>query len=107
MEQQKYDSPAGCLLRIFWMMIGNVILACCAFGILQHRSSVLSIADILYWAAVGSLLAARFVDVRHLDGKTAEGSPATMAHWRRYAAALSAASMGIWVVAHAIARYWT
>ncbi len=106
-EDHKYDPPAGCLLRLFWMMIGNVILLLCAYGIIQHRSSVLSTADAFYWAIVGSLLAARYVDIRHLCGTTAEGDPATMAHWRRYATVLGVVSTSLWLGAHAIAYYGT
>ena len=107
MEEQKYDPPAGCFLRLFWMIIGNVILLSCAYGIIEHRSAVLSIADAFYWAIVGSLLAARYVDIRRFNGTTAGGDPATMAHWRRYAAVLGVVSMSLWLGAHAIVYYGT
>jgi len=103
MEEQKHDPPAGCLLRIFWMMIGNVMLLSCAYGIVQHRSGMLSIADAFYWAVVGSLLAARFIDIRDFCGTTAEGGPATMAHWRRYAVLLGVVATALWFVLHGIA----
>ena len=106
-EDQKYDPPAGCFLRLFWMMIGNGILLFCAYGIIQHRSSVLSIADAFYWAIVGSLLAVRYVDIRYVYGLTAGGDPATTAHWRRYAMVLGVVSTGLWLGAHAIAYYGT
>ena len=106
-EDHKHDPPAGCFLRFFWMMIGNVILLFSAYGIIQHRSSVLGIADAFYWAIVGSLLAARYVDIRYLYGTTADGDPATMAHWRRYATVLGVVSTGLWLGAHAIAYYGT
>jgi len=92
-EDHEYDPPAGCFLRLFWMMIGNVVLLFCVYGIIQHRSSVLSIADAFYWAIVGSLLAARYVDIRYLYGTKADGDPATMAHWRRYATVLGVVSV--------------
>ena len=104
-EDHKYDPPAGCFLRIFWMLIGNAILLACAYGIVQHRSSLLSIADALYWTIVGSLLAARYIDIRYLYGLTAEGDPASMAHWRRYARVLGVVSTGLWLVVHAIAHF--
>ena len=104
-EDHKYDPPAGCFLRIFWMLIGNAILLACAYGIIQHRSSLLSMADALYWATVGSLLAARYIDIRYLYGLTAEGDPATMAHWGRYATVLGVVSTGLWLGAHAIAHF--
>ncbi len=106
-EDHKFDPPAGCLLRLFWMLIGNVLLLFCAYGVFQHRSSVLGMADALYWAIVGSLLAARYVDIRYLHGTTSDGDPATMTHWRRYATVLGVVSTGLWLGAHAIAYYRT
>ena len=110
MEEQRYqdhkhDPPAGCFLRLFWMMIGNIVLLLCVYSVIQHRSSVLSIADAFYWAIVGSLLAARYVDIRYLHGTTADGDPATIAHWRRYAVFLVLIATGLWLVAHAIAYF--
>ena len=98
-------SSIACFLRLFWMLIGNVILLFCAYGIVQHRSSVLSIADAFYWAIVGSLLAARYVDIRYLYGTTADGAPATIAHWQRYAVFLVLVATGFWLVVHAIAYF--
>jgi len=46
-EDAKYDTPAGCFLRLFWMMIGNAILLFSACSIYQHRGSLLSMADAL------------------------------------------------------------
>ena len=106
-EDREYDPPAGCFLRVFWMMIGNVILLACAYGIVQHRSSVLGMADAFYWVIVGSLLAARYVDIRYLLGTTADGDRATMAHWHRYATVLCVVSTGLWLGAHAMAYYGT
>ncbi len=104
-EDQKHDLPAGCLLRFFWMTIGNVIVLFCAYGIIQHRSGVLSIADAFYWASVGCLLVVRYVDIRYLKGLTADGDPASMVHWRRYAVLLGVAATVLWFVAHGIAYF--
>ena len=104
-EDHRYDPPAGCFLRIFWMIIGNAILLACAYGIVQHRSSLLSIADAFYWAIVGSLLAARYVDIRYLYGLTSEGDPASLDDWRRYAVILVFVATGLWLVVHAMAYF--
>jgi hypothetical protein len=104
-EDHKYDPPAGCFLRLFWMTFGNVLLLACAYGITMHQTSLLSIADVLYWAMVGSLLAARYVDIRYLQGTTADGDPATLAHWRRYAAIVGVVSAILWLGAHTVAYY--
>ena len=108
MENQKYedhqhDPPAGCFLRLFWMMIGNFILLFCATTIAQNQSSFLGVADAFYWATVGGILAARYVDIRYLKGLTADGDPASMLHWRRYAVLLGVAATVLWFVVHGIA----
>jgi hypothetical protein len=105
MEEQKYDPPAGCLLRISWMMVGNVVLLFCAYGITEHRSGVLSIADAFYWTLVGSLLAARYIDIRYLYGLTVDGDPASLDDWRRYAVFLVLVATGLWLVLHAVAYF--
>ena len=102
-EDHKYDPPAGCFLRLFWMLIGNLILLFCAYSITQNRSSFFSVADAFYWAAVGCLLAVRYADIRYLKGLTADGDPASMAHWRRYAGLVLIASTCLWLVVHAVA----
>ena len=104
-EDYGYDPPAGCLLRLFWMVVGNVILLFCAYGIIQHPSSLLGIADVFYWAIVGSLLAARYVDIRYFQGTTSDGDPASLADWRRYTVVVVLVTTGLWLVAHAIAHF--
>ena len=111
MENQKYkdhkhNPPAGCFLRLFWMMIGNLILLSCALAIAQNQSGLFSVADAFYWASVGCLLAARYVDIRYLKGLTADGDPASMAHWRRYAVLVLIASTCLWLVVHAVAIFY-
>ena len=102
-ESPEYGSTSGCLVRVYWMALGNVILLFCAFGILQNDSSLFGIADAFYWAVVGSVLAARYVDVRYLGGMTADGHPASWGHWRRYAVLLLAGCTAVWLVLHAAA----
>ncbi len=92
-------SLLGCLIPTFWMLLGNGLLALCALAI-AAGTTPFSAADVLYWLTVVCLLAARYVDIRYLKGRTAEGAPATMAHWRRYAMVLSAVSAVVWIGAH-------
>jgi len=94
-------SLLGCLIPTFWMLVGNGILALCAVAI-AAGSSLFGAADLFYWLTVGGLLAARYVDIRYLNGRTAEGKPATPAHWRRYAVILIAVAAAAWIVAHAM-----
>ena len=51
-----------------------------------------------------ALAAVRFVDNRWLDGRTAEGAPATAADLGRHVVGLVAVAGGLWVLAHLAAR---
>ena len=93
----------GCLVRLFWLMVGNVILVLAAIGIGQnHAGFTLTGRDIFFWAAALSLLVVRYVDIRYLGGQTGDGHPASMTHWARYAATILGISLVLWLVAHAI-----
>lgn len=95
-------SLAGCLVPAFWMLGGNGILAVCAVAIASRGIGIFGFVDVLFWFTVGCLVAVRYADIRYLGGRTAEGTPATMAHWRRYALVLTVASTAVWLTAHAI-----
>ena len=103
--EKRSEPPAGCVLRVFWMILGNLVLFFCAFFIADKPGAFLkfSLFDIVFAAVAVALLAARYIDIRYLNGTTAVGAPASMTHYRRYALILVAASVGVWVAAHGIA----
>jgi hypothetical protein len=101
-EEVKHDPLAGCLLRLFWMIVGNALLAFCAVSIVGGPSRLLGLEDAFYWALVGCLLAVRYVDIQYFNGQTADGDTASMADWRRYVVRVGVVSAGLWLVAHAI-----
>jgi hypothetical protein len=95
---------ASVLLRIFWVLFGNIIAAVCAVAIaMSDRSGFFTWADPVYWLTVAALIAARYTDIVRYGGTTADGQPATLAHWRRYATVVAVASILIWAGAHAVA----
>jgi hypothetical protein len=61
--------------------------------------------DLVFWVAVSSLVVVRWLDVTRLEGKTAEGEPATMTHWRHYAAVVTGSALAAWLLAHAVAFF--
>ena len=103
--EKRSEPLAGCVLRVFWMVPGNMALFFCAFFIGDKPAAFLRFSglDIAYGAVVGALLAARYIDIRYQNGATMFGAPASMTHYRRYALILIAASIGVWVAAHGIA----
>jgi len=103
-EQQATEGASGCLLRVYWMMLGNALVAVCAYLIVQ-AGGALTPVDVVYWLAAASLVAARYVDVRYMEGRTAEGQPATMRDWRRYWPGVLGVSAGLWAAAHALGYF--
>ena len=95
----------GCLVRAFWMLLGNALLALAAIGIAKTHERFLSLADLAFWGCFLALLGARYVDIRKYSGLTGTGEVANMAHWRRHALILAAAAVGLWVAAHLGARF--
>jgi hypothetical protein len=101
-SKQDDDALGGCLIRLFWMFLGNAMLFLCAMAMAQEASGWFGPIDALFWALVGSLLIARYVDIAHFNGKTAEGNVATLADFKRYASILLVVSVGLWAGAHVV-----
>jgi hypothetical protein len=98
---QENTSLAAALLRVYWMFLGNAIAAVAWFMIFKTGWGM-SLADVLYGLAMISLLAARYWDIRAYGGQTADGEPATMAHFTRYAIGLVALGAVLWLAAHGL-----
>lgn len=97
------NSSAGCLIRLFWMGAGNIILFLCVTYIFHNRVRGLELVDLGYWLTVVAMVAARWVDIRSYNGDTVTGEPATLSHWRRYAVRLVAGALVAWLVVHLLA----
>ena len=98
--QPEYQSPAGCLPRIFWMAVGNIALVMAALAI--YTSAGWSIADLAFWLIVGLLIGARYIDIVRYKGTTVHGEPATTAHFKRYVLILLVVGAAVWAVARAL-----
>jgi len=79
----------GCLTRLYWMFGGNAILLFVTVFIVDKHFKFPSLLDLAYWATVISLLVVRYIDVRFMNGDTAEGKPSTLQDFRRYAFTLT------------------
>ncbi len=97
-------SAAGVLLRLWWMLIGNLILVLCLIFIVQHHGVFFHAADPVFGGAVISLILARYVDIRCCRGLTATGTPATMRTWVRYTVFLAVGAPVVWALAHGAGR---
>ena len=93
----------GCLIRLIWLVLGSGILFFIWISILSHKGTFFSALDAAFGATVALLIAVRYIDITRLNGQTASGEPATLAHWRRYSVMLLSCGAVAWAVAHAIA----
>ena len=95
------SEATGCLpavLRLLWLIVGNVALFLLATLIAQRSS--LSELDFVFWATVAALILVRYIDITRLHGSTKDGEPASLQHWRRYVLLLLLASGALWGMAH-------
>lgn len=92
----------GCLVRLFWMALGNALLLACAALVAKQKAWTFSIVDGAYLAVVLLMIAARFVDISRFHGETTDGKPATMAHFKRFAVLLLLVGAGVWALAHSV-----
>jgi len=98
----KQDSSAGLLARVFWMLIGNMVLVISMIIIFQYKDSMFHAADLVFWITIAALILVRYLDIKFWGGMTAAGGPATIANWNRYAAALLIGSVGVWALSHVV-----
>lgn len=101
-DQETAATPlAGCLVRLFWMVGGLIALFFLSLSIVGNRG--FSVYDPAFAAIAVAMILVRFLDVRFLKGETADGNPATLRDWRRYAVGVAVCSFGCWLVLHGVA----
>src|SRR5687767_8728625 len=92
------ESLPGCLVRLGWMVGGNLLLLMLTLTILRELEWTLTLKDALFWLVVATMVALRYVDMMRLRGTTADGEPTTARHVRRYAVGL----LGVWALVWAM-----
>jgi hypothetical protein len=96
----KQSTGTGCLVRICWLLLGNVAILIAARVIALHKESFWSPTDLAFWIIVAGMIAIRYLDISKLDGLTATGEPASMKHWKVYSLLLTVISLVIWGLSH-------
>ncbi len=91
------ENPSGCLVRLYWMLFGNILLLGCAA--LMMKTGAIAIYGSAYFAVAASIIAARFADIRYFNGQKADASgPATMDDMKKYAATVFAIYLLFFIV---------
>lgn len=107
MQDQKEVSAGGAqvLIRLYWLFLGNAILAFLLVFIVEKHPKLPSLFDVAYLATLASLILVRYVDIRFLNGQTGEGKPATVAHWRRYAMLVAPVGLAAWLLTRTLVHF--
>ena len=77
---------AGRLLRMFWLVVGNVVLYAVWLTIVITSAPLFSALDAAAWGTAALMLIARRVDVIRYKGRTVDDRPATLRDWRLHTA---------------------
>ncbi|HHU15871.1 MAG: hypothetical protein KBI41_04340 [Kiritimatiellae bacterium] len=94
----EHSSEAGCLIRVYWMFLGNAILFTLLAYLFLNRLRFPSFLDAGCLLVLVSLIAARYIDIRRFNGANGENSaPATMADWRKYTLLLVTGCVAVWL----------
>lgn len=106
MQDQKQVSPGGTgvFVRLYWLILGNVLLFFLLVSLFEKHPPLPSLLDAVYFVVVASLILARYIDIRFLNGETGEGTPATMTNWRRYTMLVGSVGVGAWLLARTLAH---
>ncbi|HET8712069.1 MAG TPA: hypothetical protein VFM23_00115 [Gemmatimonadales bacterium] len=84
------------------MVAGNLALFALVLSIFNQDG--FSLLDGAYWLVVVALAAIRYIDIKRFAGQTVDGTPATMAHFRRYGTRLLLVATGLWIFVHVLQR---
>lgn len=93
----------GILLRLVWMLGGPAAIYVALALVAVRGDAFPSTLDLVVWGAVALVLAVRWIDVVHCRGQTAQGDPATLAHWRRFAVLVVLIAAAGSALAHSLA----
>lgn len=97
-SNEKPLGGSGCLVRLYWMFGGNLILLFLIIFAIDKHFKFPSWLDLAYLIAVITLVAVRYIDIRYMQGETAEGKPASMKDFRNYSVILVIISSLVWAL---------
>ena len=98
-QTDRSQSLAGCLVQQAWGIGGFGMLVILWVTIMRGPRWNFTVKDVLYWAVVLGMIAARHVDVARYHGGTTTGGPATARTVPLYALGLLGATGLFWCIA--------
>jgi hypothetical protein len=105
MQPATQPSLLGLVGRVFWMLLGPLLLGVTTYMIIRTGNGWLTIADLAFLGLLAGMMLGRWLEFRGGNPQTAEGEPAGPHHLRRYLIAVLMIGLAIWVIANIVANY--
>jgi hypothetical protein len=94
-------SGAGLMVRLFWMLGGQLGLLACLALIVRDDRALHSAVSIGFWIVLGLMILARYFDVKRFGGAKTDGTTrATMQDVKKFAYGSVGLGGAFWLVAH-------
>jgi len=100
------SSAIAVVARIFWMMLGPVMLFVVAISIARQGEGWWTGLDMLYLVTLPALIVARLFEFQAGDPQTTTGEPATFADLQQYAVGVVLVGMAVWLAANLLGNHW-
>jgi hypothetical protein len=89
-------------VRIFWMMLGPIILGLLFFLIVRDGNGWFTAADFWLFAVLNALLLARWAEFKTGNALIATGDPAAPVDLHKYHLRVITLGLGAWVLANVV-----
>jgi hypothetical protein len=87
--------------RLFWVVLGPMLLAITTMHIFLNGTGWHTPADYVFFAILATMILGRWLEVLGGVAQTADGEPATRKDFYRYIAFVLIVGVAIWIIANA------
>lgn len=94
------------LSRVFWMMVGPLVLFVLALTIANRGNGWFTTPDVAFLAILVGMIVARWLEFQFGQPQTSTGAPATAEHLRRYVPVTLAVGLLTWLIANLAGNHW-
>jgi hypothetical protein len=105
MTNNTSTSLTAVLARVFWMLLGPLLLLLMTFTVVQTGNGWSTTADFAFLGILGAMMLARWLEFRSGEAQTADGDPATPQDLRRYLIGVAGLGLSVWVAANVVGNY--
>jgi hypothetical protein len=94
------------LLHLTWVFLGPIVLFVILYGVVKEGASWITPLDFLYFAIVGLILLARWLDQKSGQSTNSEGEPSTWEDFRHYIRMLPVYALAAWIVSKGVGHFF-